>query len=67
MKNQWMIAVTPEKYQQVISSLKKEKIVINNELYAISAILVTATPKQSEKIKAMNGVLSIELQGEVSI
>lgn len=67
MNLQWMIAVRPDKYQEVISSLKKNKVEITNMLESISVILVSTTSKKTEKIKAMNGVISVELQGAVSI
>ncbi len=67
MNLQWMVAVRPEKYQEIITSLKKDKIEITNMLDSIHVILVSTTRKKTEKIKAMDGVISVELQGEVSI
>lgn len=67
MNLQWMVAVRPEKYQEVIASLKKDKIEITDMLDSIHVILVNTTRKKTEKIKAMDGVISVELQGEVSI
>jgi hypothetical protein len=67
MNLQWMVAVRPEKYQELITSLKKDKIEITNMLESIHVILVSTTRKKTEKIKALDGVISVELQGEVSI
>lgn len=67
MNLQWMIAVRPDKYQEVLTSLKKDKIEITNMLDSISVILVSTSGKKTEKIKAMDGVISVELQGDVSI
>lgn len=67
MNLQWMVAVRPDKYQEVLTTLKKDKIEITNMLDSISVILVSTSGKKTEKIKAMDGVISVELQGDVSI
>ncbi|MBK7691278.1 MAG: hypothetical protein IPJ31_09225 [Bacteroidetes bacterium] len=67
MNLQWMVAVRPDKYQEVLTTLKKDKIEITNMLDSISVILVSTSHKKTEKIKAMDGVIGVELQGDVSI
>lgn len=67
MKKQWMIAAKPENYQDLCAKLKKEPIEITGQLDAIYTILVSASAKQVAKIKTMQGVISIEEQGDVSI
>ena len=67
MNLQWMVAVRPDKYQEVLTTLKKDKIEITNMLDSISVILVSTSGKKTEIIKAMDGVISVELQGDVSI
>ncbi len=67
MKSKWLILTTPEDLLNVSTMVSKRKIEILNHLENIFVIEINTTKKKAENLKNVQGVLSVEEEGYLSI
>ncbi|MBK8627012.1 MAG: hypothetical protein IPN86_16020 [Saprospiraceae bacterium] len=67
MKSKWLILTTPEDFSNVSAMVSKRKIEILNHLENIFVIEINTTKKKAENLKNVQGVLSVEEEGYLSI
>jgi hypothetical protein len=66
MKSNWIMAVSPIEYDNLINTLKGRKIEILGKMDEINVLLINTSLKKAESLKEIEGVISVESEGSVT-